>query len=308
MRPRETLKIGLLNNISDAGLAATQRQFTDLLHRATNRLPLEWQYYSLPDIARARPLPREYRALAELRSDPPDALIVSGAEPIEAELTRETYWASLTGVLDWAADARMPLMLSCLAAHAAVLHWHGVPRRRLARKCSGVFRQSACAAHPITQTAMGTLHTPQSRWHDLPEAALAEAGYQTITASPEAGVDIFIHPSRPSVLFFNGHPEYDPLALAREYRRDVGRYLAGETAGYPDPPAHFFDAETERRLIAFRAQPESRRHAAFPAIDAAPAAIWYPLADAAVRSWLAPLLEADMPPISARALMPETTP
>jgi homoserine O-succinyltransferase len=52
-------------------------------------------------------------------------------------------------------------------------------------------------------------------------------------------------------VFFQGHPEYDPLSLEREYLRDISRYLAGERDGYPAVPAGYFDTETEDRLARF---------------------------------------------------------
>jgi len=40
--------------------------------------------------------------------------------------------------------------------------------------------------------------------------------------------------------------------LMREYRRDVGRYLSGETNNYPLLPHSYFDRETEKTLTILR--------------------------------------------------------
>jgi homoserine O-succinyltransferase len=39
----------------------------------------------------------------------------------------------------------------------------------------------------------------------------------------------------------------------REYRRDVGRFLRGETARYPTAPEGYFDRQMEAELAAFGA-------------------------------------------------------
>ena len=48
-------------------------------------------------------------------------------------------------------------------------------------------------------------------------------------------------------LFLQGHPEYEPATLLREYRRDIGRYLRGERDGYPAMPRGYFDDRGEGR-------------------------------------------------------------
>ena len=89
---------------------------------------------------------------------------------------------------------------------------------------------------------------------------LTARGYQVLTESPEAGVDIFAKRLRSHFIFFQGHPEYEALSLQREYLRDITRFLAGERDTYPAFPAGYFDAETELALSAFavRAQTERR--------------------------------------------------
>jgi homoserine O-succinyltransferase len=55
-------------------------------------------------------------------------------------------------------------------------------------------------------------------------------------------------------VFLQGHPEYEPSTLGREYRRDVGRYLRRERDTYPSQPQRYYDAATSRALDAFRAR------------------------------------------------------
>ena len=81
---------------------------------------------------------------------------------------------------------------------------------------------------------------------------LAARGYQLLTESPDAGVDIFAKRLRSHFVFFQGHPEYEALSLQREYLRDITRYLARQRDVFPDVPAGYFDAETERKLVNYR--------------------------------------------------------
>jgi homoserine O-succinyltransferase len=59
---------------------------------------------------------------------------------------------------------------------------------------------------------------------------------------------------RATFIFFQGHPEYDTGALFREYRRDVGRFLAGTVDRYPDMPRGYFDDAITHAFVAFRAR------------------------------------------------------
>jgi homoserine O-succinyltransferase len=65
---------------------------------------------------------------------------------------------------------------------------------------------------------------------------------------------MFVKERKSLFIFFQGHPEYDPGALLREYRRDVGRFLAGERDSYPEIPTGYFDEDVAAAFAAFREQ------------------------------------------------------
>ena len=71
------------------------------------------------------------------------------------------------------------------------------------------------------------------------------------TFAPEAGADLFLSQERDDLLFFQGHPEYEPDTLGREYRRDVRRFLAGG-AEYPKLPKNYFGPDECELLARFR--------------------------------------------------------
>jgi homoserine O-succinyltransferase len=175
---------------------------------------------------------------------PLDGLIVTGTEPCAASLQDEPYWPALSRLVDWARGNTTSAVWSCLAAHAAVLHADGIARQPLENKLSGVFDCEAVADHPLLAAVAPRLRVPHSRLNDLPEAALRACGYRGLSRSATAGVDAFLKEDEDSslFLFFQGHPEYDADSLLREYRRDVGRFLRGERATYPEPPQDYFNS------------------------------------------------------------------
>jgi len=248
--------VGLVNNMPDAALQATERQFTDLIRASASNTVVRLLLFRIPQVPRGEAARRDmagrYRDVAELWDARLDGLIVTGTEPRAKDLKAEPYWDALARLIDWAREHTTSTIWSCLAAHAAVLQSDGIGRRAFARKLSGVFESSPATAHPMLRGVALPLRVPHSRCNDLPERALKAAGYRILTRSDAAGVDIFARQERSFHLFFQGHPEYAADALLREYRRDIGRYLRGERADYPAMPQGYFDARSSASAEAFR--------------------------------------------------------
>jgi homoserine O-succinyltransferase/O-acetyltransferase len=260
---RSRLTIALINNMPDAALKATERQFQRLVQAAWGNPRVKLHCFSLPSIVRAgaakKHVDAEYRNIAELDTLRIDGLIVTGAEPIAGTLHEEPYWHELAHIIDWAKTNTRSTIWSCLAAHAAVLHLDGVERHRLDAKCSGLY-DCACASYDwLTNGAPATLKVSHSRHNELRESDLVARGYQILTRSEQAGVDIFAKQYQSRFIFFQGHPEYDALSLQREYMRDIARFLAGERADYPCIPVNYFDAATEDVLRRFEARARGLR-------------------------------------------------
>ena len=141
------LDIGLINNMPDSALEATERQFRALLDAAAGGISVRLTLYALPDVPRAdvgrRHVNRFYSDIADLWDNRLDGLIVTGAEPRAPNLVDEPYWGSLTRVLEWAEHHTHSTVWSCLAAHAAVLHMDGIGRRPLENKRFGCLRVRA---------------------------------------------------------------------------------------------------------------------------------------------------------------------
>src|SRR5687768_11519736 len=106
MKADSRLEIGLVNNMPDTALRATERQFVTLLTEAAAGDAVRLTLYTLPDVPRTdwghAHVARSYRPLEELWESNLDALIVTGTEPRAANLDEEPYWDSLTRVIEWA--------------------------------------------------------------------------------------------------------------------------------------------------------------------------------------------------------------
>jgi homoserine O-succinyltransferase/O-acetyltransferase len=250
------LTIGLINNMPDAALKATERQFIDVIATATRSAVVRLKLFSLSDVPRAPHVRRELgqRCLdvSELWDTHLDGLIVTGTEPRAANLKDEPYWTTLTELVDWARENTISTIWSCLAAHAVVLYTDSIERYPLPYKRFGVYDCQVIARNLITRDVSSPLRIPHSRYNDLSERALASCGYQILTRSAVAGVDTFYKQERSFFLFFQGHPEYEADTLLREYRRDIKRFLRGEQECYPAMPQGVFNNEGRTIANEFR--------------------------------------------------------
>ncbi|HEY1942411.1 MAG TPA: homoserine O-succinyltransferase [Roseiarcus sp.] len=290
------IEIGLVNNMPDAAVAATARQFVRLVDAASGEFDVRLRLFDLETLPRGgearRAMAEEYRSTRTLRLAPLDALIVTGAEPRAADLAQEPFWRELSGLLEWAGARTISTVLSCLAAHAEALRRDGVARRKLAAKRSGVFSIRIVEQHELLEGFDAEFVTPHSRHNDLDEAELVAKGYAILARSAEAGADLFVKEANSLLVFLQGHPEYDADTLAREYRRDMLRFLRGEAAVMPRAPANYFPAPVAAALKDFAAaavsQPGSALASDFPAAALAMnAAPWRAAANRLFGNWLA---------------------
>jgi homoserine O-succinyltransferase/O-acetyltransferase len=290
------LVIGLVNNMPDAELGNTEKQFRDLLDAASSGLPVRLRLLALPEVPRCdagrAQILEGYDSITALADERIDGLIVTGTEPRARSLAEEPFWPALARLVDWAEEHTASTIWSCLAAHAAVLYLDGIERHAYSGKLSGVFEcEHPTDRHPLVADPPSPWCVPHSRHNGLAEDMLASRGYRILFRSPETGPDMFVRQRRSLFLFLQGHPEYDRNALHREYRRDVGRFLRGRSNRYPEIPRNYFDADTMADLAEFRAVALRRRCpelvAKFPPIaDAAIVQSWSAAAVALYRGWL----------------------
>jgi homoserine O-succinyltransferase len=263
------LHIGLLNMMPDAALEATERQFMRLIG-SSNRIA---QFYVHPFTiegvdrrgAAAEHVARYYENLRDLQRDGLDALIITGANVTEADITKERFWQPMTEVMDWARENVTSTLCSCLASHGAFMHYHGILRTHLAQKQWGVYSHRIVSdSHPLLSNINTRFDTPHSRFNDVRRAQMEEAGLQVLVAGEQAGVLLSVSPDGLRFVYFQGHPEYDIVSLMKEYKREISRYLRRERDDYPPFPENYFCEraqailhEYKRALLAAEAKGEA---------------------------------------------------
>jgi homoserine O-succinyltransferase len=251
------LKVALVNNMPDAAIEDTEEQFCKLLAAAADGISVQLKLCSLPNIPRGQRaqdhLATFYKSTTELLNQRVDGVIITGTEPRQKNLRDEPYWEVLVDLFDWAAQNTTSAVLSCLAAHAAVLHSHGIARNPLKDKCFGVFEHRRVTDHALTIGSDGAWHIPHSRWNELRSGELTACGYRILSEATGAGVDLFVKQNKKSLfVHFQGHPEYLVDTLFKEYRRDVKRFLRGERDTYPLLPEGYFSDTSQALFAAFR--------------------------------------------------------
>jgi homoserine O-succinyltransferase len=289
---RHSITVALVNNMPDAAFVDTEAQFRRAL--AAYGGPVELELYTMAGMVRSEAVAGEirsrYRALDELWANPPEALIVTGTEPVQAQLPFEPYWPYLARLLEWAAESVPTAMLSCLAAHASVLMFDGIERVARPVKCSGVF--AGVVSDPDDPLAAGLpehVPVPHSRINDAPEQALLDAGYSVLIGAGSGTQGWSVATRRHGGSLFvlcQGHPEYSTESLLKEYRRDVRRSLFGRGAvPYPAMPEGYL-SEGARAALAEFAERATR-----PGVDPQEAFAGFPykeIADGVENTWAGP--------------------
>ena len=296
--------IGLVNNAGKRALAATEQQFRNLFRAATPGIGLQLRLYRpsavLDGECAVGACGTRYAGLADLFDlvacgGAMDAIVVTGMPPQAARLPDEPAWADLTNLAAWAEQRAIPVLWSCLAAHAAMLYLDGICRVRLPEKLSGIFRSEAAGHdHPLMRGMPSGWLTPHSRYHVVPEVSLLARGYQILSRSADAGPDIAVRHGASVSLFLQGHPEYGADTLLKEYGRDARAFCSGQSSEFPSVPRNYLDQETEAALTQFRTRipcdgPDPALLAEWEALTsrATIRAAWQPTAARLIANWLA---------------------
>lgn len=260
-----SIHIGLVNNMPDSALEATERQFRTLLSEAAEGQDVRLSLFALPEVPRSKEASRRidslYSSIDALWNKRLDGLIVTGAEPAAQNLTDELLWVSLTQLIEWAEHKTYSSVWSCLAAQTAVLCMDGIGRQPLDDKLFGIFECAKVSDHHLTSGVPAHFSMPHSRWNDIPGDELTACGYCVLTRLKDGGVDIFVKQRKSLFVFLQGHPEYEAASLLLEYRRDIRRFLNRENDFYPSMPRGYFDEDATAAFTALRLRAAGNRSA-----------------------------------------------
>ena len=256
------LHVGLLNLMPDAALEATERQFFRLIGASNPIAQLHVHPFTLGSVARGpaarEHVARHYESVDRVRELGLDALILSGANVARADLAEEPFWEELAALAAWAEGAVTSTLCSCLATHAVLLARHGIRRVPLPAKLWGVYDHAVTdATHPLVSGINTHTPVPHSRGNEVRRQDFEGAGLHVLVASEVAGVQLATSADGLRTVYLQGHPEYDAVSLPKEYKREVGRRLRGETPAWPPFPEGVFDAHSRAVLDEYRARAEA---------------------------------------------------
>lgn len=216
------LRIALVNLMP--AKTATEIQFARHLSVSDETVQLE---LVVPDTYSSRTTSREYidqfyARWSEIKDEPYDGLIITGAPIEHLPFDMVRYWEDMTAVFDWARDRIPSSYYVCWAAQAALWHFHGVPKRELQRKMFGIFPHGvANHTHPLLRGLGKTISIPVSRHTTTRLADLpGSAGLDILMESELGGLGMIEDQDNNAIYMFN-HLEYDAGTLGAEYRRDV---------------------------------------------------------------------------------------
>jgi homoserine O-succinyltransferase len=234
-------RCALVNNMPDTAFCATERQFAGLLDAGSGCETVALTRHTMAGVPRGESVrdrvAATYRHLEDLRSDPPDLLVITGANPVEPRMEDEPYWSDLCDLLRWGSENVPVMVLSCLSAHVALSVFDGIERTALPAKCTGVFAQQPDPAHPLAAGLGWPVFLPHSRFNAVPVETLVDAGYAMALQSQEVGWSVANKTvGQSEVVLVQAHPEYDASSLVREYVRDLRRYVSHERDELPCLP------------------------------------------------------------------------
>lgn len=288
------LHIGLLNMMPDSALEATERQFFRLIGEANQIAqfylhPFSLQAIERGDDARAH-IERHYEDFATLREQGLDALIVTGANVVGADLSEEPFWEPLIEVMDWALEHVTSTLCSCLATHAVMQFRYGYRRRPLGFKRWGVYpHRVRDRRHPLVSGVNTRFDVPHSRYNEIPLEAFAAAGLPVL-ADSNGEVHLATSGDGLRLVFHQGHPEYDAVSLLKEYKREVALWYHGERPDHPPFPDNYLGARARAILTEYRRRLErgSASLEDFPERLITPGIdnTWHDTAEAIMNNWI----------------------
>ena len=150
-----------------------------------------------------------------------DGLIITGAPIEHLPFEEVTYWDELLRVMDWTQTHVHSTFGVCWGGMAMAYHFHGVQKHMLPAKAFGCFRHTNVApTSPFLRGFSDDFVIPVSRWTEVRQPAIDDAGLRTLLASDEVGPCLIEDAAHRALYIFN-HFEYDSDTLKQEYDRDV---------------------------------------------------------------------------------------
>jgi len=292
------IHIGLLNMMPDSALAATERQFFRLIGESNAIAQFYMHPFTLKELSRGAEgqahVAKYYETFDQIKTQGLDALIVSGANVTQPDLSREPFLQPLSEVIEWAWNNVTSTLCSCLATHAVLQFRYGQKRKHLGFKRWGVFPHRVVdRRHPLVVDVNTRFDVPHSRFNEITRDQFEAAGLHVLVESETAGVHLATSADGFRQIFFQGHPEYDTVSLLKEYKREVMSYSQGKRTDYPPLLDNYFTPKASGILEEHREQVEAARLASRSLPDFPESLVsslldntWHDTAEAVIDNWV----------------------
>lgn len=263
------LHIGLLNMMQDAALHATERQFLRLIGESNQVTQIYVHLFTLEEVERGPEakahIEQYYRTFDEIKAEGLDALIITGTNLAEPDLSKAAFWEPLKDVLSWSWENVTSTIFACLATHAVMHMKYGQKRSPRDRMLWGIYKHRVIERyHPLVRSMNTVFDVPHSRFNEILPAQFEAAGMRILVASDEAGVHMATSADGFRFVCFQGHQEYDTISLLKEYKREITNFLNKERDDYPPFPERYFNEAIKTILERYRKNLEQNPELAFP--------------------------------------------
>lgn len=164
-----------------------------------------------------------------------DGMIITGAPVETMDFEEVDYWQEITEIMTYAKTHVTSTMYICWGSQAGLYFHHGIHKKFLDKKLSGVFaHEKTTLFEPLLKGVDEVFNIPHSRYTGIDEESVyKDFKLEVLARSKEGGIAIVKSTDNKS-FFMSGHMEYDKDTLKNEYIRDITKGMA------IDPPANYF--------------------------------------------------------------------
>lgn len=170
-----------------------------------------------------------------------DGMIITGA-PVELNDFEDVdYWDELVEIMEWTKTNVTSTLHICWAAQAGLYYHHGIHKKILPKKVSGVFEHRTMHKKtPLVRGFDDCFYAPHSRNTEADRWEIRNHSDLTILADSDEVGPFLIMAEEGRKIYVVGHPEYDVMTLNNEYIRDVGRGLN------PEIPENYYEGNNPK--------------------------------------------------------------
>ena len=177
-----------------------------------------------------------YTYFDEIKDHKFDGMIITGA-PVELNDFEDVdYWEELVDIMEWTKTNVTSTLHICWAAQAGLYYHHGIHKKILPKKVSGVYEHRTLHRKtPLVRGFDDRFMAPHSRNTESDRWEIRNHPDLTILADSDEVGPFLIMAEEGKKIYVVGHPEYDVMTLNKEYVRDVGRGLN------PEIPENYYE-------------------------------------------------------------------